>query len=172
MSINWYPEINYKLCLNCQKCYQKCPHNVYDFIDNKVIVARGNNCIQGCHGCGNLCPTGAITYVNDQTGWTPPVLNKKIEKENKKMVIKALGGCCKKSTQNYENVCLAVKELGLDVEVEHVSDMNEIMKLGVMATPGLIIDNKVVSVGRMLTVSQAKELIERFGKNGCCCGNC
>lgn len=28
--------------------------------------------IEGCHGCGNHCPNGAITHVGDDTGWTPP----------------------------------------------------------------------------------------------------
>lgn len=77
------------------------------------------------------------------------------------MTIKALGGCCSRSTANYENAVTACKELGLDVIVEHVSDVNEIMKLGVMATPGLVIDGKVVSFGRPLSVSQIKELIKK-----------
>jgi len=77
------------------------------------------------------------------------------------MNIKALGGCCSRSTANYENAVLAVKELGLDVVVEHVSDVDEIMKLGVMATPGLVIDGKVVSYGRPLSVSQVKDFIRK-----------
>ena len=91
------------------------------------------------------------------------------------MKIQALGGCCQKSTANYEAVVQAVKELGLDVEVEHVTDFDEIMKLGVMATPGLVVDGKILSVGRALNVKQAKELIGKVTKKdgGCCCGgNC
>ncbi len=75
------------------------------------------------------------------------------------MKIQALGGCCKKSQVNYEVIVLAVKELGLNVEVEHVTDTNEIINLGVMATPALIINGKVLSVGRTLNIKQAKELI-------------
>lgn len=77
------------------------------------------------------------------------------------MKIQALGGCCKKSQLNYLAVVGAVKELGLDVEVEHVTDFNEIMALGVMSTPGLVVDGKVMSVGRCLNVKQSKELIEK-----------
>jgi small redox-active disulfide protein 2 len=77
------------------------------------------------------------------------------------MTIKALGGCCSRSTANYENAVLAVKELGLNVVVEHISDVDEIMKLGVMATPGLVIDGKVVASGRPLTVSQIKDFIKK-----------
>lgn len=90
------------------------------------------------------------------------------------MKIQALGGCCKKSTANYEAVVEAVKELGLEEEVIHVTEMEEIMALGVMATPGLVIDGKVMSAGRALNAKQAKELIEKaMGTKSCSCsGKC
>ncbi len=75
------------------------------------------------------------------------------------MKIIALGGCCKKSQANYEAICEEVKELGLETEVIHLTDMNEIINLGVLSTPGLVIDGEVVSSGRMLNVKQAKEII-------------
>ncbi|MDY0345381.1 MAG: thioredoxin family protein [Bacilli bacterium] len=89
------------------------------------------------------------------------------------MKIQALGGCCKKSTANYEAIVQAVKELELKVEVEHVTDFDEIMNLGVMSTPGLAVDGKILSVGRALNVQQAKELISKVVKNesNCCCGD-
>jgi len=87
------------------------------------------------------------------------------------MEIKALGGCCKKTIANYEAIVQAAKELGIQEEVIHVTDMNEIMELGVMSTPGLVIDGKVMSVGRALTVARAKELISKaMNKCSCCCG--
>ena len=64
------------------------------------------------------------------------------------MEIKALGGCCKRSTQKYESINEAVRELELDVEVIYVTDMNEILNLDVMLTIGLVIDEKVLSSGR------------------------
>ena len=88
------------------------------------------------------------------------------------MKIQALGGCCKKSQTNYEAVFLAVKELGLEIEVEHVTDMNVIMNLGVMATPGLVVDGKVLSAGRALNVKQAKELISKMINDNCSCNRC
>ena len=88
------------------------------------------------------------------------------------MEIKALGGCCKKAIANYEAIVQAAKELGIKEEVIHVTDMNEIMDLGVMSTPGLVIDGKIMSIGRVLTVAQAKELINKaMNKCSCCCGN-
>lgn len=81
------------------------------------------------------------------------------------MKILALGGCCKKSTLNYQNAVEAAKLCGVVEEVEHITDMNEILKLGVMSTPGLVIDGQVVSTGRLLKVDQITKLIETVQNN-------
>lgn len=73
MSKKWYPVIDYVNCAECGTCVAKCQHGVYD--EKKAptpIVINGVGCIEKCHGCGNICPNGAITYVGDDTGWTPP----------------------------------------------------------------------------------------------------
>jgi small redox-active disulfide protein 2 len=80
------------------------------------------------------------------------------------MQIKALGGCCRRSTQNYENAVIAAKQCGITEPVEHVKDMQDIVALGVLANPGLVIDGKVVSSGRLLTVDQIVELIKKHQK--------
>ncbi|HAN20450.1 MAG TPA: 4Fe-4S ferredoxin [Clostridiales bacterium] len=73
MSKNWYPVIDYVVCAECGLCVKKCPHNVYDVRKAPTpVVVNPYDCVQGCHGCGNRCPNGAITYVGDNTGWTPP----------------------------------------------------------------------------------------------------
>lgn len=77
------------------------------------------------------------------------------------MKILALGGCCKKSTLNYQNAVEAAKICGVDEEVEQISDFNEIMKLGVLSTPGLVINGEVVSTGKLLSVKQIVNLIEK-----------
>lgn len=72
MSENWYPVIDYSLCEECGSCILKCSKGVYDQAKSpspKVVFKEG--CVQGCHGCGNLCPVGAIAYVGDNTGWSP-----------------------------------------------------------------------------------------------------
>lgn len=81
------------------------------------------------------------------------------------MKILALGGCCKKSTLNYQNAVEAAKLCGVVEEVEHITDMNEILKLGVMSTPGLVIDGQVVSTGRLLKVEQITKLIQNRQNN-------
>lgn len=75
------------------------------------------------------------------------------------MKIITLGNCCKKSKQNHENAVIAAKNCGVEEPV-NVSDMNEILRYGVMMTRALVIDGKVVATGRMLSVEQIEKLIK------------
>ncbi len=66
MTKTWYPVIDYEKCTECGACGDQCTHGVYDqskYPSPAVVFPEG--CIQGCHGCGNLCPAGAIQYVGD-----------------------------------------------------------------------------------------------------------
>lgn len=66
MSVKWYPVIDYVKCDECGACVNKCTHGVYN--KEKApspVVVYPEGCIEGCHGCGNLCPQQAITYVGD-----------------------------------------------------------------------------------------------------------
>ena len=76
------------------------------------------------------------------------------------MNIITVGSWCKKSQKNHENAVLAAKNCGIAEPVVNLGDMTEIMKYGVMATPALVIDGKVVSTGRMLSVEQIEKLIK------------
>lgn len=85
MSKNWYPIINKKTCAECGKCVNKCAHGVYDKgSPKKPFVVFTSGCIDKCHGCGELCPTGSITYAGDDTGWASPSAGKtkRAESEN------------------------------------------------------------------------------------------
>jgi small redox-active disulfide protein 2 len=75
------------------------------------------------------------------------------------MRIQILGtGCpkCKKLTENAE---AAVRELRLDCTIEKVTDINEIMKFGVMMTPALAIDGKVKVVGKVPSPDDLKKML-------------
>ena len=74
------------------------------------------------------------------------------------MKIVTLGCCCKKSKQNHANAVIAAKNCGVEEPV-NIGDMTEIMKYGVMSTPALVIDGKVVAAGRMLSVEQIEKII-------------
>lgn len=71
MAKRWHPVIDYLKCTECGTCILKCPHGVYDTAKApSPVVKTPEACIDHCHGCGNRCPAGAITYVGDDTGWT------------------------------------------------------------------------------------------------------
>lgn len=73
MAKTWYPVIDYLACAECGTCVLNCPHGVYDSAKApSPVVTNPEACIDHCHGCGNRCPVGAISYVGDDTGWTPP----------------------------------------------------------------------------------------------------
>ncbi|MBR0600039.1 DUF2703 domain-containing protein [Sinanaerobacter chloroacetimidivorans] len=72
MAKTWYPVIDYLTCAECGTCIANCPHGVYDSAKApSPVVTNPEACIDHCHGCGNRCPVGAITYVGDDTGWMP-----------------------------------------------------------------------------------------------------
>lgn len=76
------------------------------------------------------------------------------------MVIKILGsGCsnCVKLTGNTEE---ALKELGIEAEIVKVTDFMDIMKYGVMTTPALVVDEKVVSSGKVLKTKDIVNLLK------------
>ena len=72
MSKTWYPVLNYEICMECGTCYNKCKKGVYQKEERRPVVVYPEGCVQGCHGCGDLCPVGAIEYVGDTTGWAAP----------------------------------------------------------------------------------------------------
>jgi small redox-active disulfide protein 2 len=73
--------------------------------------------------------------------------------------IQILGtGCpkCKALTQNAET---AAKEMGIECQIEKVTEINEIMKFGVMMTPALVVDGQVKVVGKVLSPEQIKVML-------------
>ena len=73
--------------------------------------------------------------------------------------IKVLGLGCKSCQQFYQNVKEAVAKIGVDVEVEYITDMEKVMSYGVMSMPALVVNEKVVSVGRVLKASEIEKLL-------------
>ncbi len=76
MAKEWYPVVDESLCIQCGQCVELCTKNKHFTYDPeqapRPVVVAPDNCINRCHGCGNLCPQGAITYYGDHTGWKPP----------------------------------------------------------------------------------------------------
>ena len=74
--------------------------------------------------------------------------------------VKVLGGGCKNCHKLEENTREALQSLGMDAQVELVTDPAAIVAYGVMSTPALVVDETVVSTGRVLTPQQAAEAIQ------------
>jgi small redox-active disulfide protein 2 len=64
--------------------------------------------------------------------------------------VQVLGTGCAKCQKLIENAKEAAQTLGVDIEVEKVSEIAEIMKFGVLRTPGLVVDGKLVASGKLL----------------------
>ena len=75
------------------------------------------------------------------------------------MIIKILGSGCKKCVALAENAKAAAQTAGIDVTIEKVMDFVDIARYGVMATPGLVIDETVVSRARVLSASEIVPLL-------------
>lgn len=76
------------------------------------------------------------------------------------MTIKILGSGCKSCITLAENTKEAIKEMGLDVQIEKVTDFSEIASYGVMSTPALVIEEKVVSFGKVLKPKDIVRILE------------
>ncbi|MBQ2093698.1 MAG: thioredoxin family protein [Ruminococcus sp.] len=74
--------------------------------------------------------------------------------------VKVLGAGCKSCHQMYENTKQAVENAGLGIEVEYITDMEKVMQYGAMSMPALVINEKVVSFGKVL---KEKEIVKLFG---------
>ena len=75
--------------------------------------------------------------------------------------IKVLGAGCKSCHEQYENAKEAVRAMGLTVEVEYITDMQKVMAYGVMSMPAIVVNEKVVSMGKVLKASEVEKLLRR-----------
>ena len=74
--------------------------------------------------------------------------------------VKVLGAGCKSCHEQYENAQAAVKALGLDLEVEYITDMEKVMAYGVMSMPAIVVNDKVVSMGKVLKTADVEKLLK------------
>jgi len=73
--------------------------------------------------------------------------------------LQILGTGCPKCKKLAENTEAAAKEMGVEYEIEKVTNINEIMNFGVMMTPGLVVDGEVKIVGKVESVEEIKTLL-------------
>jgi small redox-active disulfide protein 2 len=75
------------------------------------------------------------------------------------MIVQILGTGCPKCKALEANATAAIKTLGLTAEVRKVTDLDEIVRMGVMMTPALAVDGTVKSAGKLLTAGQIADLL-------------
>ena len=75
------------------------------------------------------------------------------------MNIKVLGGGCRSCEALLTAAKEAVANKGIDAEVEYITDMEKIMNYGVMSMPVLMIDEKVVSAGKVLKAKEVEKYL-------------
>ena len=77
------------------------------------------------------------------------------------MNIKVIGSGCDKCDAVYANTLAAVQAMGIEADVEKVEDLIEIVMLGVMTVPAIMIDGKVAAAGRVLKEKEIVKLIKK-----------
>ncbi len=79
--------------------------------------------------------------------------------------VKVLGSGCAKCNELEAAVKTALEQLGMDPSIDHVTDFAQIAAYGVMSTPALVVDGKVVSYGKVLKSDEVVELLKK-ARNG------
>ena len=78
------------------------------------------------------------------------------------MIIKILGSGCKKCIALSENAKAAADAAGISAEIVKVTDFAQIAAYGVMSTPALVVDGKVVSYGKVLKTDEVVKLLQKI----------
>jgi NAD-dependent dihydropyrimidine dehydrogenase PreA subunit len=152
MATTWYPVIDYLKCTECGTCISKCPHGVFDTAKApSPVVKSPEACIDHCHGCGNRCPAGAITYVGDNTGWTPPNGEKEPETS-----------CCSCGCNDVPDKKAVVEYLYLDLQTcdRCIGTDNVLDEVMMTLTPALQLAGYEVEYNKI--EMETAELAERY----------
>ena len=99
--------------------------------------------------CNCGCPTSEVSKISNDC--CP-------EAKDGICCVKVLGAGCASCHKQYENAKEAVKNMGLDTQVEYITDMQKVMEYGVMSMPAIVVNEKVVSMGKVLKASEVEKL--------------
>lgn len=103
--------------------------------------------------CSCGCPTGETEEISNDCC---------LEARDGICCIKVLGAGCKSCHEQYENAKQAVKDMGLSAEVEYITDMKKLMEYGVMSMPALVVNEKVVAMGKVLKANEVVALLQKL----------
>ena len=100
--------------------------------------------------CGGSCTTKEITKEGSSNT------------ANATYCVKVLGTGCKSCHELYKNVKTAISSIELPIEAEYITDMKKIMAYGVMSMPALVVNEKVISAGRVLKAADIEKLLHEL----------
>ncbi|MDD3995478.1 MAG: thioredoxin family protein [Bacilli bacterium] len=75
--------------------------------------------------------------------------------------VKILGSGCAKCNQLEANTLEALKNLGMDMGIDHITEFGQIAAYGVMSTPALVVDGKVVAYGKVLKTDEVVKILQK-----------
>jgi small redox-active disulfide protein 2 len=101
------------------------------------------------------------TVVSLGMGATKPLLLAAIKRRKSMLKIQILGTGCAKCEKLAKHAQQAADNLGQEYELGKVTDLNEIMEFGVMTTPALVLDGKVVVTGKVPGVKEVEKLLQK-----------
>lgn len=81
--------------------------------------------------------------------------------QNEGASVKILGSGCAKCNELEANTKAALEQLGMDTEIDHVTDFTQIASYGVMSTPALVVDGKVVAFGKVLKTEEVVKILQK-----------
>lgn len=104
--------------------------------------------------CNSSCPASEATEITSDC---------RPEAKDGICCIKVLGSGCASCHALYENAKEAVQKMGLSVDVEYITDLQKVMEYGVMSMPALVVNEKVVSMGKVLKANDVEKLLQKLG---------
>lgn len=126
---------------------------LFGFGKRKEGEKRGSGC------CGDGVPETASGCCCGASGGNPCCA----DADSGVFSIKVLGAGCKACHEQYENAKAAVRAMKLPVEVEYITDMEKVMGYGAMSMPAIVVNEKVVSMGRVLRAADVEKLLHGLG---------
>lgn len=82
--------------------------------------------------------------------------------KNEGASVKVLGSGCAKCNQLEAATKAALEQLGMDTTIDHITDFSQIAAYGVMSTPALVVDSKVVSYGKVLKTEEVVKILQKI----------
>jgi len=148
-----------KIEADCSCKEYKLPENLREFYEGKKKINKKGKFTMALFGkinkkvkttsccCGRNCDEKSM--ANKETA------------ESINSGIKVLGSGCAKCNQLEVATKAALEQLGMDTTIEHVTDFSQIAAYGVMTTPALVIDGKVVSCGKVLKTEEIVKILQQ-----------